>query len=204
MSALTEREQRRTTLAWIALLAVIAVGHHLGTLLTGLGPVGVVQQADLVDLLLPYAVVAAAGVALLAVNRSCQVAGVVGLVLYVQGHGIHLAANSIAGRQDSPTAFFWDELAGHAIWYAGLYLIIGALLVGRAVPSRPGPVRLLLSVAVGVTFATNALGGHAVPLAVGACLVLGVLAVRARQGLAVDVLVAAACGLLTLAAVALS
>ncbi|MBC7372784.1 MAG: hypothetical protein H7323_02185 [Frankiales bacterium] len=204
MSTLTERAQRRTTSAWTALLAVIAVGHHLGTLLAGLGPAGNVQQADLVDLLLPYAVVAAGGVALLAVPRSCQVAGVVGLVLYVQGHGIHLAANSIAERQASPAAFFWDELAGHAIWYAGLYLLLGALLVGRAVASRPGPVRLVLSVAVGVTFATNALGGHAVPLAVGACLVLGVLAARARQGLAVDVLLAAVCGLLSLAAIAVS
>ena len=207
MSALTapaRSAQARTTAAWTALLAVVAVGHHLGTLLAGLEPVGDVQQADLVDLLLPYAVVAAGGVALLGVPVGPRIAGVIGLVLYVQGHGLHLAANSIAERQDSPTAFFWDELAGHAIWYAGLYLLLGALLVGRAVATRPGPVRLLLSVAVGVTFATNALGGHAVPLAVGACLVLGGLAVRQRVGLAVDVLVAAVAGLLTLAAVAAS
>ena len=192
----------RTTSAWTALLAVIAVGHHLGTLLGGLGPVGDVQGADLVDLLLPYAVVAAGGVALLGVPVAARTAGVVGLVLYVQGHGLHLAANSIAERQDSATAFFWDELAGHAIWYAGLYLLLGALLVGRAVVARPGPLRLGLSAAVGVTFATNALGGHAVPLAVGACLVLLTLAVRQRVGLAVDAMVAATSGLLTLAAVA--
>jgi hypothetical protein len=93
-------------------------------------------------------------------------------------------------------------LAGLAIWYAGLYLLLGALLVGRAVPTRPGPVRLVLGAAVGVTFATNALS-RVVPLAVGACLAVGVLAARARRGLAVDVLVAAAGGLLTLAAVGL-
>lgn len=204
VSNMTVRTELPTTRAWTALLAVVAVGHQLGTLLAGLGTVGVVQVADLVDLLLPYAVVATGAVALLGVPRGPRIAGVVGLVLYVQGHGIHLAANSIAERQDSPTAFFWDELAGHAIWYAGLYLLLGALLVGRAVPTRPGPVRLVLSAAVGVTFATNALGGHAVPLAVGACLALGVLAALARRGLAVDVLVAAAGGLLTLVAVGLS
>ena len=118
----------------------------------------------------------------------------------MQGHGIHLAANSIAERQPSDTAFFWDELAGHWIWYAGLYLVLAALLLGRAVSTPAGPVRLLLSVAVGVTFATNALGGHAVPLAVVALLLLGGLAARRREGLAVDLLVAAVVGLLTLGA----
>ncbi len=42
-----------------------------------------------------------------------------------------------------------------------------------------------------------------VPLAVGDCLAAGVLAARPRRGLAVDVLVAAAGRLLTLAAVGL-
>lgn len=181
--------------AWTALLAVVAIGHHLGTLLSPLGRVGDVQWADLVDLVLPYAVVAAGGVALLAVPRRLQVAGVAGLVLYVQGHGLHLAANSIAERQPGPTAFFWDELGGHAVWYSGLYLLVGALLVGGAVTTRPGRLRLLLAVAVGATFATNALGGHSVPLALVSCGTLLVLAVRRRQGIAVDVGLAAAVAL---------
>lgn len=188
----------RAERAWTALLLVVAVGHHLGTFLAPLGQVGDVQQADLVDLALPYAVVASGGLALLAVPRRAQVAGVVALVLYVQGHGLHLAANSVAERDPGPTAFFWDELAGHAVWYAGLYLLVGALLVGGAVTTRPGPVRLLLSVVVGTTFATNALGGHSVPLAVLACAVLLVLAVRRRRGIAVDVGVAAAVALVSL------
>ena len=200
MTGTEPASRRRTVRAWTALLAVVAVGHHLGTLTAPLGELGDIQAADLLDLLLPYAVVAAAGVALLAVPRTAQVVGVAGLLLYVQGHGIHLAANSIAERQPSDTAFFWDELAGHAIWYAGLYLVLAALLVGRAVSTPPGPVRLVLSVAVGVTFATNALGGHAVPLAVVALLLLGGLAARRQQGLAVDLLVAAVVGLLTLGA----
>ena len=200
MTGTEPASRRRTVRAWTALLAVVAVGHHLGTLTAPLGELGDIQAADLLDLLLPYAVVAAAGVALLAVPRTAQVVGVAGLLLYVQGHGIHLAANSIAERQPSDTAFFWDELAGHWIWYAGLYLVLAALLLGRAVTTPPGPVRLLLSVAVGVTFATNALGGHAVPLAVVALLLLGGLAARRREGLAVDLLVAAVVGLLTLGA----
>lgn len=178
---------------------MVAVGHHLGTLTAPLGEVGDIQWADLVDLLLPYAVVATAGTALLAVPVRCRIVGVVGLLAYVQGHGIHLAANSIAERQPGDTAFFWDELAGHAIWYSGLYLVVGALLVGAAVRTPPGRLRLALALAVGITFATNALGGHAVPLAIAACSLLAVLAIRRRAGLGVDVLVASVSGLLSLA-----
>ena len=191
--------QVRAARAWTAFLVVIAVGHHLGTLTAPLGEVGDIQWADVVDLLLPWAVVATAGTALLAVSTRCQIVGAAGLLAYVQGHGIHLAANSIAERQPSATAFFWDELAGHAIWYSGLYVVVGALLVGRAVRTPPGLLRLVLAVVVGATFATNALGGHAVPLAVGACSLLAGLAVRRRTGLGVDVLVAAVAALISLA-----
>ncbi len=194
-----EVEHPRAAQAWTAFLAVIAVGHHLGTLSAPLGDVGAIQWADLVDLLLPYAVVATAGVALLSVGCRYQILGAAGLLAYVQGHGIHLAANSVAQREPGETAFFWDELAGHAIWYSGLYLVVGALMMGRAVRSAPGLLRVVLAVVVGVTFATNALGGHAVPLAVVACSVLAVLALRRREGVGVDVLVAALAALLSLA-----
>lgn len=194
----------RAATAWTAFLAVIAVGHHLGSLLSPLGEVGDAQWADWIDLLLPYAVVATAGTALLAAPRGPQVAGAVGLVLYVQGHGIHLAANSIAQRDPGDTAFLWDELVGHAVWYSGLYLLIGALLVGRAAQGKPGPLRLLLAVAVGVTLCTNAVGGHAVPLAVGASTALAVLAAGRRTGIGVDVLVTAVVALGSLAAYGLA
>ncbi|MCW2613203.1 MAG: hypothetical protein JWN08_197 [Frankiales bacterium] len=189
----------RSATAWTAFLVVLAVGHHLGSLLSPLGEVGDAQWADWIDLLLPYAVVATAGTALLAVPRGPRIAGAAGLVLYVQGHGIHLAANSIAQRDPGDTAFLWDELVGHAVWFTGLYLVIGALLVGRAVQEGPGPLRLLLSVAVGVTLCSNAIGGHAVPLAVGASSALALLAARRRTGAGVDVLVAAVVALVALA-----
>ena len=194
-----EVEQVRASRAWTALLAVIAVGHHLGTLTAPLGEVGDIQWADLIDLLLPWVVVATAGTALLAVPTRHRIVGAAGLLAYVQGHGIHLAANSIAERQPSDTAFFWDELAGHAIWYSGLYVVVGALLVGVAVRTPPGPLRLVLAAVMGTTFATNALGGHAVPLAVAACSLLAVLALRRPAGLGADVLVASVVALLSLA-----
>jgi hypothetical protein len=118
--------------------------------------------------------------------------------IQVQVIGVH----SIAERQGSPTALFWDELAGHAVWYVGLSLLLGAPL--SAGPSRPDPVPC------GWCWARRRRhrrhqrsSGHAAPLAVGACLAVGVLAASARGGLAVDVPVAAAGGLRTLAVVGL-
>jgi hypothetical protein len=74
--------------------------------------------------------------------------------------------------------------------------------MGRTL-GQPGPRRCAPPAYVKWGTRDYALSGHAVPLAVGDCLALGVLAAHARRGLAVDVLVAAAGGLLTLAAAGL-
>ena len=168
-----------------------------------LGEVGDAAWADWIDLGLPWLVVATAGACLLTApaDRRARLLGAVGLVAYVQGHGVHLAANSIATRDGGDTAYLWDELVGHAIWYAGLYLVVAALVLAtRDTAGRPGPLRLLLALAVGVTFATNAIGGHAVPLALVANPLLLALAWRRRTGTALDLLLASAAALVTLAA----
>ena len=80
------------------------------------------------------------------------------VAIYLTGHGIHLAANSISNAHPSDTAHLWDEVAGHAVWYAGAVLIGVALadtMLGRP---RPGAIGYLLAVGVGVTWATNVLG----------------------------------------------
>jgi hypothetical protein len=98
--------------------------------------------------------------------------------------------HSIAERQDSPTTLFWDELAGHAIWYVGLSLLLGA----ARRPGRPDPTRSRAAGAgraVGVRSPpTRSAGtpsrwpsGTAWPWASW---------LPPRRGLAVDVLVAAA------------
>ena len=79
------------------------VGHHTGTLLEPLGNVadvggGETRWADWIDLVLPYVVVgcAAGALAASATPRRVWLLFGVAAVLYTQGHGIHLAANSIA------------------------------------------------------------------------------------------------------------
>lgn len=186
----------RGTRHWTAFLAVIAVGHHLGTITAPLGDVGDTRWADWIDLALPWLVVATAGPVLLAARSRL---GAAGLVAYTSGHGIHLAANSVATQDGGDTAYLWDELVGHAVWYAGMYLVVLALLRATRELPAPGPLRLVLAVAVGVTWCTNAIGGHSVPLAVVANAVLLVLALRDRRGTATDVAVASSLALVSLA-----
>lgn len=148
---------------WLALTALsYAVLHHLGLLPGGLGdaPDGT-RWADWIDLLVPWLVLAPAALTLRA-NR-CDprtwVLFAVGAGLYLSGHGIHLAANSVGNAAPSATAHLWDERVGHLVWYTGVALVLASIartMVGRP---RPGVVGHVLAVAVGLTWAANALGG---------------------------------------------
>lgn len=160
---------RSTTARWLVAFGIaVVVGQHLGALPGGLGSAGgSTLWVDWIDLLTPYAVVGSALAALAsagATRREWLVAGA-GAIAYVQGHGIHLAANSIGNaRGDAAPVHLWDEVVGHLIWYAGFALLVVALVPAarRArVPARP--IGLLLAAGVGLTWATNALeGGTAV------------------------------------------
>jgi hypothetical protein len=145
--------------ALLAFALAVAVFHHL--------PSFVGETAgDWVDLVTPFAVIGAS--ALLLVRRVptlALLAALVGGILYVDGHGIHLAANSI-GHED-PTGdakdvtHFWDEEWGHFEWHLGLFVLIGSFcLAERARPERvdrwPAVVAALL---LGWTFFTSTVEG---------------------------------------------
>lgn len=149
---------------WLAVTALsYAVVHHLGVLPDGLG-VGPddTQWADWLDLLVPWAVLVPAALTLRAApapERTWMWFGG-GSVLYLTGHGIHLAANSIHNAHPSDTAHLWDEVVGHAVWYAGVAIILWALaqtMVGRP---RPSWIGYVLAVAAGLTWTTNTLGAE--------------------------------------------
>ena len=155
----------------------VAVLHHVGAVpASWLGTVGPTRWTDWLDLLTPYCVLGSAAAVLLAADatrRSWLTAGVGG-VLYTQGHGLHLAANSINNRLDDDSVHLWDEIAGHLLWYAGLALIV--VVLAQSLVTSPLTVRRwgwILAAAFGLTHATNALeGGTAVPsllFAVGMC-----------------------------------
>ncbi len=104
---------------------------------------------------------------------------VVFAVLWVDGHGIHLAANSISrmladargGAADSLT-YFYDEVLGHYLWHTGV-VGLSVLLVARERPAGAGVAKgaargaLWASGAVyGLTFFLIAVEGQTTPLGV--------------------------------------
>ncbi len=148
---------------WLAVTALsYAVLHHLGLLPDGLGdgPDGT-RWTDWLDLLVPWLVLVPAALTVAAARpdpRTWVLLGA-GAIAYASGHGIHLAGNSVGNVDPGETAHLWDEVVGHAVWYAGVALVLLALartMVGRAMPH---PVGHLLALAVGLTWATNAVGG---------------------------------------------
>lgn len=112
-----------------------------------------------------------------------------GAIAYASGHGIHLAANSIANADPGETAHLWDEVVGHAVWYAGVALVVGALAATMRDRPRPGPVGYVLAVAVGLTWASNAVGGGTEVLGVAVAGTLCGLGWHRRRELAVVLLV---------------
>ena len=158
---------RRHAGGWLAAFAVsVVVGQHIGSILKPFGLIGLrVEWADVVDLTVPYAVVGTAWVVLhrCAVSRRTWGWAVGGAVLFTQGHGVHLAANSIGNaRGNEQPVHLWDEVVGHYLWYSGLYVLVGTLVVAR--PHLGSAWRWPLAALVGVTFATNGIEGGTVPL----------------------------------------
>jgi uncharacterized membrane protein len=148
---------------WLALTAAAyAVLHHLGLLPSGLGagPDGT-QWADWLDLSVPWLVLAPAAAAMWAAQppKHWWVIFGAGVVAYASGHGIHLAANSIGNEDPGQTAHLWDEVVGHHVWFAGVALLLAALAKTMSGRPRPGPVGYALALGVGLTWATNAVGG---------------------------------------------
>jgi hypothetical protein len=151
-------------LRWLAVLAVAyGITHHFGFALAPLGTIGQTRWADWIDLLTPYAVLLPAAAALHAggAARRHWILYLAGALTYVEGHGIHLAANSVGNIAPSDIAHLWDEYTGHYLWYGGLTLVLAALAaaLARREPAR-GALAPVLAAATGITFTTNALEGH--------------------------------------------
>jgi hypothetical protein len=163
--------------------ATVIVAHHVNTALGPLGDVGTTRWADWVDLVVPYAVVGTAAAVLDAVRarRREWVALAATGVLYTQGHGIHLAANSIAGFEPSDAAHLWDETVGHWLWYGGLAGIVATLAYAvRDVPTSRSLWALALSLGFGVTIFTNSIEGGTPALGLGSAVVFVAWGLRRR------------------------
>ena len=179
--------------ALAAFAVTVVVGHHVGTIFGPLGEVGTTRWADWIDLVVPYAVVATAAVALSAAEatRRDWIALAATGILYTQGHGIHLAANSIGNVEPSDAVHLWDETVGHWLWYGGLAGIVATLgWALREVPTRRDAWAIVFSLAFGVTIGTNSIEGGTVALGF-ACGVLFVAWGLRHRGRAPELLVPA-------------
>jgi hypothetical protein len=146
----------------VAFAAAVAVFHH--TPAVG-GSVG-----DWIDLATPFAVLGAAALVLVGLEAGGAGLGVAVAagIAYVDGHGLHLAANSI--RAEEPTgevervAYFWDERFSHWEWHVGLIglLVAFCLAEPRArPPARASPAQTVLVAALlGFTLFTSTVEGQ--------------------------------------------
>lgn len=165
-----------TPRALAAFGVAVAIGHHLGVGLEPLGDVGHTgtRFADWIDLLVPYLVVgtAAATLARAGTDRRGWAALIVAAIVYSQGHGVHLAGNSINNAADGHVAHLWDEGVGHWIWYLGLSLLVAVLI--RALPPLGVSVpAALLIAAAGFTWFDNTVEGGVPYLGIAASVLLG-------------------------------
>ena len=176
-----------------AFAAVVIVGHHTGTALGPLGGTGSTRWADWADLLVPYAIAgtAAATLAAARAGRRDWIVLAAACLLYTQGHGIHLAANSIANVQPSDAVHLWDGTVGHWLWYSGFAVIVATLahVLGN-VPSMRSVWSLALALIFGFTVFTNSVEGGTAPLGLATSVVFVAWGLRSR-GRAPELLVPA-------------
>ncbi len=140
------------------------------------------RAADGVDLVTPFAVIAAAAAVLAALGaRGAALAvavavAVAAAVLYVDGHGIHLAANSIghealSGEAEDVT-HFWDEEFGHIEWHLGWFGLIAAFCLAEREEGRLEPIlAAATALPLGLTIFTNTVEGGTWWLALAAAAV---------------------------------
>jgi hypothetical protein len=176
---------------WLVLLAIgYAVSHHAGTIFAGLGDVGSTKTrwADWIDLATPYVVTGAAGGALRAARASRLTWTVFWFasILYTQGHGIHLAANSVgnAVSGEQQPAYLWDEHVGHYLWYSGFALLVATLAVTLSERRhRGGLAAHLLALLVGFTNFTNSVEGQTPVLGIAVAVLFVAWGLVTRDGL---------------------
>lgn len=146
----------------VATALAYALLHHIGLLPDGLGagPDGT-RVLDWLDLAVPWIVLGSAAAVLWADQPRPLVWALLGAgaIAYTSGHGIHLAANSIGNQVSHETVHLWDEPVGHHIWFAGVALVLAALALTMIDKPRPPVLGYVIAITVGLTWASNAVGG---------------------------------------------
>lgn len=184
MARVTAWASERPDRAFLAFAAVFFIFHQLPSVLF----TDRVEAA--VDVLTPFAVAAATVAVLiaLAAPRGPVLAAVLAGVLYVHGHGVHLAANSIHNEgAQGDLVYFWDERFSHVEAVLGWFGLVAAFCLAERVTSRSlstSPALLTLAaLLLGWTFFTSTVEGQTWWLQLPAAALFGVAALRAPRPL---------------------
>jgi hypothetical protein len=158
---MTAHVTARPDRAFLAFSAVFFIFHQAPSIL--LPP----RCEAAVDVLTPFAVVASAIAVLhaLGLPRRALLPAVFAGVLYVHGHGVHLAANSVHNEGiENDVLYFWDERFGHIEATLGWFGLVGAIcLAERDSPRLRSSSAALLAPAalvLGWTFFTSTVEGQ--------------------------------------------
>jgi hypothetical protein len=157
--------------------------HHNGTFLSPLGGPGTTRWIDWFDLVTPLLVLLPSAGLLRCVGGSAKqwMLWLVGAIVYTEGHGLHLAANSIFHADPGETAHLWDEVVGHLIWYSGFWVIVVVLVFALDKTALPlSPLGVVLAALVGLTHATNAIGADRPVPVIAAVIAIALIAYGLR------------------------
>lgn len=144
---------------------------------------------DIVDLVTPIAVIGAATglIASLGWPRPAAAFALVAALVYVHGHGIHVAANSIHNEDPVGAAeditYFWDERFSHIEATLGWYGLVAAFCVAeRDAPPHAARTGVLAAAAVllGFAFFTGGVEGQVWPMTLAAAALFAAWALRTR------------------------
>lgn len=163
---------------------------------------GPVSRGDAFDFLTPLAVIPVALAVFYKLRKAAETEGpasfrsskwsvavfVLGLICYVEGHGLHLSANSIdrlLGGQENTvlhqSVYIYDEVISHFIWDSGVLIIAaGLILAGTRVhfPRLSWARWAFLgggAACFGFSYAVNAIEGQTVVLTFPAAVLIALI-----------------------------
>ena len=179
MPGVEARSPARVDRAFLAFAAVFFVFHQFPSILLSH------NGEAAVDVLTPF-VVAASTVAVMLALGATRVPILLGVavgVMYVHGHGVHLAANSIHNDgAEGDVVYFWDERFSHIEVVLGWFGLVAVFcLAERMSPRRADASPWVLGLAallLGLTFFTNTVEGQTWWLELPAAALFGVWALR--------------------------
>lgn len=196
----------RNIAPWLLFGLAVAITHNWYAILSPFHSLTKgTRFGSYLELATPFAVVGSAAWAVFSVRvtRLTKLLFGAAAILYIEGHGIHLAANSINNQHPTgdaaATAHFWDEQFGHIYEYLGWWSLTLLVAFAGTTLMKPGVLRIVVALLYGFTLFTNGVEAGLVPLLFGFLAVAVGFSLFRLRGWRIDLLVASALAVVLLA-----